>query len=80
MIGFIERIRALCDGYGAVFTMAEVGGDKAAEEMKSYTAGTTRLNSAYGFDFLYASLLTPALVAGAMADMGRGGRLAKLGI
>jgi alpha-glucosidase len=67
MIGFIERIRALCDGYGAVFTMAEVGGDKAAEEMKSYTAGEARLNSAYGFDFLYAPRLTPALVTEAMA-------------
>ena len=62
VVGFVERIRALCDNYGAVFTMAEVGGDLAEKEMKAYTAGDTRLNSAYGFNFLYAPALTPALV------------------
>lgn len=60
---FIERIRALTDSYGAVFTVAEVGGGQALAEMQDYTAGDARLNSAYGFDFLYASELTPALVA-----------------
>ena len=62
VVGFVERIRALCDDYGAVFTMAEVGGDLAEKEMKAYTAGDARLNSAYGFNFLYAPVLTPALV------------------
>ncbi len=65
---FIERIRALCDGYGAVFTMAEVGGNQALDEMHAFTAGKARLNSAYGFDFLYADALTPALVAGALGN------------
>ena len=65
---FIERIRALCDGYDAVFTMAEVGGGNALAEMHAYTAGDHRLNSAYGFDFLYAPRLTPALVAAAQAS------------
>jgi alpha-glucosidase len=59
---FIERLRALCDRYGAVFTLAEVGGDLAETEMQAFTAGDDRLNSAYGFDFLYADRLTPALV------------------
>jgi alpha-glucosidase len=63
VIGFVERIRTLCDRYGAIFTMAEVGGNRAEEEMKAYTKGQKRLNSAYGFDFLYAEALTPALVA-----------------
>lgn len=63
VVGFVERIRALTDRYGAIFTMAEVGGDRAEMEMKAYTAGDDRLNSAYGFDFLYAPALTPALVA-----------------
>ena len=63
VMGFVERIRALTDRYGAIFTMAEVGGDRAEVEMKAYTAGDDRLNSAYGFDFLYAPALTPALVA-----------------
>ena len=67
MLGFVERIRALTDRYGAIFTMAEVGGNRAEEEMKAYTAGEKRLNSAYGFDFLYAEALTPALVAETVA-------------
>ena len=63
VVAFIERIRALCDRYGAIHTVAEVGGDKAQAEIKAYTKGDRRLNSAYGFDFLYASELTPAVVA-----------------
>ena len=59
---FIERVRALTDGYNCCFTLAEVGGERAAEEMKQYTAGEDRLNSAYGFDYLYAEALTPEIV------------------
>jgi alpha-glucosidase len=64
---FIERIRALIDGHGVRFTVAEVGGDDSDREMKLFTAGETRLNSAYGFDFLYADRLSPAVVADAVA-------------
>ena len=60
--GFVERIRTLTDRYGAIFTVAEVGGERADEEMKLYTAGDVRLNSAYGFDYLYADALTPDVV------------------
>lgn len=67
IVGFIERIRALCDEYGAVFTVAEVGGDLAETEMKEFTAGSSRLNSAYGFDFLYAPNITPSFVAEVLA-------------
>ena len=63
VVPFIERIRALCDGYDAVFTVAEVGGPRVMPLMKAYTAGAHRLSSAYSFDFLYAPALTPALVA-----------------
>lgn len=60
---FIERLRGVIDGYpGDRFTVAEVGGDEADAEMKAFTAGERRLNSAYGFDFLYAETLTAALV------------------
>ena len=69
---FIERIRALTDEYtddsGAIFTVAEVGGDEAEAEMKAFTHGDTRLNSAYGFNFLYADRLTPGLVCAALAE------------
>ncbi|WP_271078446.1 alpha-amylase family glycosyl hydrolase [Aurantiacibacter sp. MUD61] len=64
---FIERIRALTDEYNGIFTVAEVGGDDADVEMKAFTAGETHLNSAYGFDFLYADKLTPGLVCAALA-------------
>ena len=59
---FVERIRALTDSYDARFTVAEVGGDNPDREMKAFTSGETRFNSAYGFNFLYADTLTPALV------------------
>ena len=66
MLGFVERVRALCDDYQAIFTMAEIGGDNADAEMKAYTQGDKRLNSAYGFDFLYSAELTPEFVAEVM--------------
>lgn len=59
---FIERLRALLDSYGDRFTVAEVGGNDSDGEMKAFTAHGRRFNSAYGFDFLYADKLTPALV------------------
>ncbi|HLZ78879.1 MAG TPA: alpha-glucosidase [Sphingomonas sp.] len=59
---FLERIRALLDSYGDRFTVAEIGGGEADAEMKLFTTGERRLNTAYSFDFLYAPKLTPALV------------------
>ncbi|HEV7716059.1 MAG TPA: alpha-glucosidase [Steroidobacteraceae bacterium] len=59
---FIERIRELTDEYADRFTVAEVGGTQAEVEMKRFTGGTKRFHSAYGFNFLYADRLTPALV------------------
>jgi alpha-glucosidase len=67
MVGFIEKIRGVCDDFGVIFTVAEVGGSDADAEMKAFTAGNSRLSSAYGFDFLYAPALTPEIVAQAMA-------------
>jgi alpha-glucosidase len=60
---FLERLRAVTNEYGDRFTLAEVGGDHALGEMRAFTEGNSRLNSAYGFDFLYAESLTPQLVA-----------------
>ncbi|MGE3692082.1 MAG: alpha-amylase family glycosyl hydrolase [Novosphingobium sp.] len=67
VIPFIERIRALCDEYGSIHTVAEVGGDEPEVEMKAFTKGNKRLNSAYSFDFLYADALTPQLVRDALS-------------
>lgn len=68
MVYFTERLRGVADEYGAIFTMAEIGGSNPLEEMKAFTLGDHRLNSAYGFDFLYEPQLSPALVAKAMAE------------
>ncbi|WP_010163851.1 alpha-amylase family glycosyl hydrolase [Sphingomonas sp. PAMC 26617] len=64
---FLERIRALLDEYGAGFTVAEIGGEDSDREMKLFTAGGKRLDSAYSFDFLYADALKPELVADSLA-------------
>jgi alpha-glucosidase len=64
---FIERISALVADYGA-FTVAEIGGEDSLREMKLYTKGETRLNTSYGFDFLYAPALTPAAIAAAIGQ------------
>lgn len=63
---FIARLRALTDQYQGRHTLAEVGGEDAEREMKQFTAGEAHLNSAYGFNFLYAKALTPALVRDAV--------------
>jgi alpha-glucosidase len=64
---FIERIRALTDSYEDRFTVAEVGGADSEAEMKRFIGGTTLFHTAYGFSFLYADRLTPALVEQAIA-------------
>lgn len=64
---FLERVRALLDAYEGRFTVAEIGGADSEREMKLFTAGDTRLNTAYGFDFLYAPALTPETVSTALA-------------
>ena len=69
---FLARIRGLLDEFGGRFTVAEVGGEQADREMKLFTQGPDRLNSAYGFNFLYADALTPALIHEAM-DLWPGG-------
>ncbi len=68
IVGFLERLREVVDSYGDRFTLAEVGGDHALGEMHAFTEGQARLNSAYGFDFLYADKLTPTLVAQVAKD------------
>jgi alpha-glucosidase len=59
---FLERLRGVLDAYGGRFTVAEVGGENALAEMKVFTWGGSRLDSAYGFSFLYASELNPGVV------------------
>ncbi len=67
---FLERLRALTDQYEDRFTVAEVGGPTPLAEMKAFTHGETRLNTAYSFDFLYAPRLTPRVVENAVTAWG----------
>ena len=63
LVPFIEALAKVVRSFGPDhFTVAEVGGEKAAEEMRLFTAGSTRFNTSYGFDFLSASKLTPRLL------------------
>jgi alpha-glucosidase len=61
---FLTRIRQLAESRGAIFLVAEVGGEQADQEMQAYTHGANHLHSAYGFHYLYADKLTPSLVRG----------------
>ena len=70
VVRFIERLQALIASYPDTFSLAEVGGREARREMQDYTRGRERLDSAYGFDFLYAPELTPTLVAKALEPWG----------
>lgn len=64
---FLARVRALTESYGGRFMVAEVGGEQADWEMKLFTHGPDRLHSAYGFNYLYADNLSPALIRDTMA-------------
>ena len=59
---FLERIGAVVRSYPDRFTVAEVGGPHPLAEMKAFTQGEARLDSAYNFDFLYAESISAARV------------------
>ena len=46
---FLERVRALCDGFDARMTVAEIGSQNNLERMVEYTRGSDRLHTAYSF-------------------------------
>lgn len=71
---FLSRVRDLTDAHGGIFLVAEVGGEQADKEMKLYTQGHDRLHSAYGFNYLYADKLTPALVRASSDNWPGGGK------
>ncbi|OBV10405.1 alpha-amylase family glycosyl hydrolase [Erythrobacter dokdonensis] len=65
---FLERIRQTIDEFPGRFTVAEVGGPEPLAEMKAFTAGGKRLDSAYNFDFLYAPRITAPLVRASLSQ------------
>ncbi|WP_439546594.1 alpha-amylase family glycosyl hydrolase [Sandarakinorhabdus sp.] len=64
---FLERLRKLTNQYAGIFTLAEVCADDGNVAIKRFIKGAERMNSAYGFDFLYAPTLTPATVSAVMS-------------
>jgi alpha-glucosidase len=65
---FLERLSKTINSYEQRFTVAEVGGELALAEMKEFTKGDKRLNTAYGFKFLYAPQLSKELVIAALSE------------
>lgn len=65
---FLEDVRALMDEYPGKFSVAEIGGPFPLQEMKAYTGGDNRLNTAYAFDFLYAESLSANFVRKVLKD------------
>ncbi len=72
MPALLERFRGLADGFGDVFTVAEVGSGHPLPIQKAYTAGSKRLNSAYGFEFLGMPELTATRVRGVLENWSDG--------
>ncbi|NVJ71644.1 MAG: alpha glucosidase [Alphaproteobacteria bacterium] len=63
---FLTRVRALMNSYPGTFTVAEVGGERALEEMQLYTQGDKGLNTAYSFEFLEAESLSAKVIRDAV--------------
>ena len=54
-LGFLERLRALCEEYDDRVLIGEVGDEgRSIETMAAYTSGRTRLHMAYSFELLDA--------------------------
>ena len=68
LVPFVEELAHLINSYPNRFTVAEVGGPFPLEEMKAFTHGSKRLNSAYNFDFLYADALSADTIRNTVKD------------
>jgi alpha-glucosidase len=60
---FLERVRALCDGFEARMTVAEIGSQNNLQRMIEYTRGDDRLHTAYSFLLLGAQPPADAIAA-----------------
>jgi alpha-glucosidase len=65
---FVEKLAGVIRAHGDHFTVAEVGGEDVDREMKAFTLPPRRLNSAYGFTYLYAPELTAGVVREAIGQ------------
>jgi alpha-glucosidase len=72
-LAFIERLRALMDGYGERMTVGEIGDDPPLPRQQEYTEPPNRLHTAYSFYLLSGAPATPELFRSAQdswADVG----------
>ena len=60
-LDFLTRLRTLADTYGDICLMGEVFDDDGLARLIEYTAGETRLHTAYSFDFLAPQCDAPFL-------------------
>ncbi|MFK8014733.1 MAG: alpha-glucosidase family protein [Gammaproteobacteria bacterium] len=51
-IGFLQKIRTLCDEYGDIATLGEITAEDTVATMNEYTRGSDRLHMAYNFELL----------------------------
>jgi alpha-glucosidase len=71
-LGFLERFRALLDEYPAVAAVGEVGdSQRGLEVVAAYTAGETRVQMCYAFDFLAPEKISAAKVRSVLEAFGR---------
>lgn len=68
---FLARLRGVMDEYGATFSVGEIGGSEPLKTMTEYTAGRSRLHTAYSFAML-GDRPRPADIARQMADWQQG--------
>ncbi len=73
LMDFIDKLGALINSYGGRFTVAEVGGQDSEKEMQSFIEGRQRLNTAYGFNFLYASEISVDLIVDSLGKWPKSG-------
>ncbi len=70
-IGFLKRLRAVMDQYGAA-AVGEVGdSQRGLEILGEYTRGNDRMQMSYAFEFLSGSALPAATIAEVFAEVDR---------
>ncbi len=65
---FLSKLKDVLNEYGAIFTVAEIGGGDPIPLMKEYTFKDERLSTAYSFEFLSAGDLTKHTIIQALSN------------
>ncbi|MDO5706278.1 MAG: alpha-amylase family glycosyl hydrolase [Paracoccus sp. (in: a-proteobacteria)] len=70
-LAFLEKLRAVMDGYGAA-AVGEIGdSERAWEVLEEYTSGNNRMHMSYVFDFLSGDSLTAQRVVDVFSEKAR---------